>query len=165
MFGRVVASFEVGQAFHSRGGFSSKVLVSTRRIYGPHLKKKRGVPLLEIAQFHPLARYYPDAGCGCRPPEIGVGRCRGQMEAHGKRQVCRVVVRQSVFLCDGWQFEKFATKLKLHFVSLRSSLHYVGLEGLSRVKMNAQKTGALDSPSQPKGKVCFIFRLTRPTTS
>jgi len=53
----------------------------------------------------------------------------------------------------------------LNFVSLRSSLHYVGLEGLSRVEMNAQKTGALDSPSNPKGEVCFIFRLTRPTTS
>ena len=53
----------------------------------------------------------------------------------------------------------------LNFVSLRSSLHYVGLEGLSRVEMNAQKTGALDSPSNPKGEVCFIYRLTRPTTS
>jgi hypothetical protein len=46
----------------------------------------------------------------------------------------------------------------LNFVSLRSSLHYAGWEGLSRVKMNAQKTGALDSPSpNPKKKVCFIF--------
>ena len=53
----------------------------------------------------------------------------------------------------------------LNFVSLRSSLHDVGLEELSRVEMNAQKTGALDSPSNPKGEVCFIFRLTRPTTS
>src|SRR5215469_11284419 len=53
----------------------------------------------------------------------------------------------------------------LKLVSLRSSLHYVGWEELSRVKMNAQKTRALDSPSQPKGEVCFIFRLTRPTTS
>ena len=53
----------------------------------------------------------------------------------------------------------------LNFVSLRSSLHYVGLGGLSRVEMNAQKTGALDSPSNPKGEVCFTFRLTRPTTS
>src|ERR1700756_974468 len=52
-----------------------------------------------------------------------------------------------------------------NFVSLRSSLHYVGWEELSRVEMNAQKTGALDSPSHPKGEVCLIFRLTRPTTS
>jgi hypothetical protein len=53
----------------------------------------------------------------------------------------------------------------LNFVSLRSSLHYAGLEGLSRVKMNAPKAGALDSPSKPKGEVCFISCLTRPTTS
>src|SRR5215467_7683584 len=53
----------------------------------------------------------------------------------------------------------------LNFVSLRSSLHYAGLEGLSRVEMNAQKTGALDSPSNSKREVCFTFRLTRPTTS
>jgi hypothetical protein len=54
---------------------------------------------------------------------------------------------------------------QLNFVSLRSSLHYVGLAGLSRVEMNAQKTGALDSPPNPKGEVCLIFRLTWPTTS
>ena len=53
----------------------------------------------------------------------------------------------------------------LNFVSLRSSLHYVGLEELSRVEMNAERTGALDSLSNPKGEVCFIFPLTRPTTS
>src|SRR5215467_11717291 len=32
-------------------------------------------------------------------------------------------------------------------------------KGLSRVEMNAQKTGALDSPPKPKGEVCFIFSL------
>src|SRR5215469_7755882 len=53
----------------------------------------------------------------------------------------------------------------LNFVPLRSSLHYVGLGGLSRVEMNAQKTGALDTPPNPKGKVRFISRLTWPTTS
>jgi hypothetical protein len=53
----------------------------------------------------------------------------------------------------------------LNFVSLRSSLHYVGSGRLSRVEMNAQKTGALDSPPNPKGEVCLNFRLTRPTTS
>ena len=47
----------------------------------------------------------------------------------------------------------------LNFVSLRSSLHYVGLGGLSRVKMNAQKMGALDSPSQPKRKSVLHFSL------
>jgi hypothetical protein len=47
----------------------------------------------------------------------------------------------------------------LHFVSLRSSLHDVGLEGLSRVEMNAQKTGALDSPSNPKGRSVLRFSL------
>jgi hypothetical protein len=38
---------------------------------------------------------------------------------------------------------------QLNFVSLRSSLHDVGLGGLSRVEMNAQKKGALDSPPKP----------------
>jgi hypothetical protein len=47
----------------------------------------------------------------------------------------------------------------LNFVSLRSSLHDVGLEGLSRVEMNAQRTGALDSPSQPKGRSVLHFSL------
>jgi len=45
----------------------------------------------------------------------------------------------------------------LNFVSLRSSLHYVGLDRLSRVEMNAQKTGALDSPPNPRGEACLIF--------
>jgi len=44
----------------------------------------------------------------------------------------------------------------LNFVSLRSSLHYVGLGRLSRVEMNAQKTGALTA-AQPKGEACLIF--------
>jgi hypothetical protein len=41
----------------------------------------------------------------------------------------------------------------LNFVSLRSSLHYGGSSGLSRVEMNAQKTGALDSPPDPE-RIC-----------
>ena len=45
----------------------------------------------------------------------------------------------------------------LNFVSLRSSLHYVGLEGLSRVEMNAQKTGALDSPPTQREKCASFF--------
>jgi len=53
----------------------------------------------------------------------------------------------------------------LNFVSLRSSLYYVGLGELSRVEMNAQKTGALDNSPNPKGEVRFIFRLTGLTTS
>ena len=47
----------------------------------------------------------------------------------------------------------------LNFVSLRSSLHYVGLVRLSRVKMNAQKTGALDSLTNPKGRSVSNFSL------
>jgi hypothetical protein len=38
---------------------------------------------------------------------------------------------------------------QLNFVSLRSSLHYVGLGGLSRVEMNAQKRAPLTTlPTQ-----------------
>jgi len=48
---------------------------------------------------------------------------------------------------------------QLNFVSLRSSLHYGGVGGLSRVEMNAQKTGALDSPPNPKGRSVFDFSL------
>ena len=40
----------------------------------------------------------------------------------------------------------------LNFVSLRSSLHYVGLEWLSRVEMNAPKTGRPGQPLQAKGR-------------
>lgn len=47
----------------------------------------------------------------------------------------------------------------LNFISLRSSLHYVGLGRLSRVEMNAQKTGALDRPSQPEGRSAFHFSI------
>ena len=47
----------------------------------------------------------------------------------------------------------------LNFVSLRSSLHYVGLGGRSRVEMNAHKAGALDRPSQPEGRSVFHFSL------
>jgi hypothetical protein len=48
---------------------------------------------------------------------------------------------------------------QLNCVSLRSSLHYVGLGKLSRVEMNAQKTGALDSsPNPTRGRV-FSFLL------
>src|ERR1700757_970768 len=38
----------------------------------------------------------------------------------------------------------------LNFVSLRSSLHFVGLRGLSRVMMNAQKRAPLTALSQPE---------------
>ncbi len=48
---------------------------------------------------------------------------------------------------------------QLNCVPLRSSLHYVGLGKLSRVEMNAQKTGALDgSPNPTRGSV-FSFLL------
>ena len=33
-----------------------------------------------------------------------------------------------------------------------------------QLETKAQKTGALDSPLNPKGEVCFIFRLTWPTS-
>jgi len=36
----------------------------------------------------------------------------------------------------------------------------VGLEELSRVEINAQKTGALDSPSNPREK-CASFSLDK----
>jgi hypothetical protein len=37
----------------------------------------------------------------------------------------------------------------MNFVSLRSALHYVGLEGLSRVEMNAPKQAPLTAlPTQ-----------------
>lgn len=62
------------------------------------------------AQF-PLSGYHPDARCTCGPPEIGVGRCQRQIEAHRKRQVGRVVVGQTVLLREGWQFEKFGWRL------------------------------------------------------
>src|SRR5262249_5043086 len=45
----------------------------------------------------------------------------------------------------------------LNFVSRRSSLHYVGWERLSRVVMNAQKTGALDSPLPTQKEKCASF--------
>ena len=45
---------------------------------------------------------------------------------------------------------------QLNFVSLRSPFDYVARRGLSRVEMNAQKTGALDSPSAPREE-CFHF--------
>lgn len=47
----------------------------------------------------------------------------------------------------------------LNFISLRSSLHYAACAGLSRVEMNAQKTGALDSPSQPEERSVFHFSI------
>src|SRR5262245_19685986 len=48
---------------------------------------------------------------------------------------------------------------QLNCISLRSSLHYVGLGKRSRVEMNAQKTGALDrSPNPTRGSV-FSFLL------
>ena len=54
----------------------------------------------------------------------------------------------------------------LNFVSLRSSLHYVGLEGAVKDQDERPKKRApLTAPSNPKGEVCFTFRLTRPTTS
>jgi hypothetical protein len=37
--------------------------------------------------------------------------------------------------------------------------------GLSRVEMNAQKPAPLTAHPPQRGKVCLIFRLTRPTTS
>jgi hypothetical protein len=36
---------------------------------------------------------------------------------------------------------------QMNFVSLRSALHYVGLEGLSRVEMNAPKQEPLTWPT------------------
>jgi hypothetical protein len=48
---------------------------------------------------------------------------------------------------------------QLNFVSLRSSLHYGGFGGLSRVEMNAQKTAALDSPPNPKRRSVSDFSL------
>src|SRR5215470_993877 len=47
---------------------------------------------------------------------------------------------------------------QLNCVSLRSRSDYVARRGLSRVEMNAQKTGALDSPLRAKGRVFhFLF--------
>jgi hypothetical protein len=77
-----------------------------------------------------------------------VWRTWGLREEASKRQKASAMERSST---------------ELRFASFLASL--CGLEGLSRVKMNAQKAGALDSPSKPKGEVCFIFCLTRPTTS
>ena len=87
--------------------------------------------------------------------EINSDRCCFALTRPGERNP--VKVKSKTF--------QLRNKAPLHFVSLRSSLHYVGLEWLSAVEMNAQKTGALDSPSNRKGEVCFIFRLTRPATS
>ena len=58
-----------------------------------------------------LSRHHRDARCGSRPPEIGVGRCQRQPEAHGERQVGRVVIGQTVLLRDRWQFENFGWNL------------------------------------------------------
>jgi hypothetical protein len=50
---------------------------------------------------------------------------------------------------------KKRSSTELRFASFLAPL--CGLEVLSRVKMNAQIAGALDSTSKPKGEVCFIF--------
>src|SRR5215467_8898304 len=46
-----------------------------------------------------------------------------------------------------------------NFISLRSSFHYVGWEGLSRVEMNAQKWARLTAPLNPKGRSVFHFSI------
>src|SRR6516225_3764417 len=46
---------------------------------------------------------------------------------------------------------------QLNCVSLRSRFDCVVRRGLSRVEMNAQKTGALDSPLRTEGRVFSFF--------
>ena len=45
----------------------------------------------------------------------------------------------------------------LNFVSLRSSFHYVGLEGLSRVEMNAKKRPPLTAPPTQREKCASLI--------
>jgi hypothetical protein len=52
---------------------------------------------------------------------------------------------------------------QLNCVSLRSRFDYVARRGLSRVEMNAQKTGAFGSPLRAKRKTVVISCLTTPT--
>lgn len=58
-----------------------------------------------------LSSYYLDACVGSGPSEIGVGRCQGQLESHGRCQVCCVVVGQTVFLGQNGQSENFGWNL------------------------------------------------------
>jgi len=59
--------------------------------------------------------------------------------------------------------EQLRNEASLNCASLRSRVHYVARRGLSRVEMNAQKAGALDSPLRAAGRVFSFFCLTTPT--
>jgi len=58
---------------------------------------------------------------------------------------------------------KERSSTELRFASFLAPLCWVG--GAVKGRDERRKAGALDSPSNPKGQVCFTFNLTRPMTS
>src|ERR1700758_92632 len=86
--------------------------------------------------------------------EIKSDRCCFSLPRPGERKP--VKVKSKTF--------PLRNEAPLNFVSLRSSLHYGGSLGLSRVEMNALRAPLTALPTLRR-YVCRIFCLTRPTTS